>query len=56
MKQAISWMLVLCLVFSSGCSLFSGKNADQADADKELDEVEVKRPPPMWKGCSGRLV
>ncbi|SFG26682.1 D-amino-acid dehydrogenase [Planifilum fulgidum] len=36
-------MLVLCLVFSSGCSLLSGKNVDQADADKESDEVKVKQ-------------
>ena len=36
-------MLVLCLVFGSGCSLLSGKNADQADADKDSDEVEVKQ-------------
>ncbi|SFG60276.1 D-amino-acid dehydrogenase [Planifilum fulgidum] len=36
-------MLVLCLVFSSGCSLLSGKNADQADADKESDGVKVKQ-------------
>jgi len=43
MKQAFSWMLILCLVFSSGCSLLSGKNADQADADKKSNEVEVKQ-------------
>ena len=43
MKRALLWMLVLCLVFSSGCSLLSGKNADQADADKESNEVEVKQ-------------
>ncbi len=41
MKQASSWMLILCLVFSGGCSLLSGKNADQPDADKKSDEVEV---------------
>ena len=34
-------MLILCLVFSGGCSLLSGKNADQPDADKKSDEVEV---------------
>src|SRR5690606_19741289 len=43
MKRALLWMLVLCLVFSSGCSLLSGKNVDQADADKESDEVKVKQ-------------
>jgi len=43
MKRALLWMLVLCLVFSSGCSLLSGKNADQADADKDSNEVEVKQ-------------
>ena len=43
MKQAFSWMLILCLVFSSGCSLISGKNADQSDMDKKSDEVEVKQ-------------
>ncbi|MFO7291412.1 MAG: hypothetical protein C0P67_015695 [Bacillota bacterium] len=36
-------MLILCLVFVSGCSLLSGKNADQTDADKKSDEVEVKQ-------------
>src|SRR5690606_24237196 len=36
-------MLILCLVFSSGCSLISGKNADQSDMDKKSDEVEVKQ-------------
>ena len=40
MKQAFSWILILCLVFSSGCSLLSGKNADQADAGKEKGEVK----------------
>ena len=43
MKRSFSWMLILCLVFSSGCSLLSGKNADQADADKKSDEVKVKQ-------------
>src|SRR5690606_22616273 len=43
MKRTLLWMLVLCLVFSSGCSLLSGKNADQADADKDSNEVEVKQ-------------
>ncbi len=43
MKRALLCMLVLCLVFSSGCSLLSGKNADQADADKDSNEVEVKQ-------------
>src|SRR5690606_1996271 len=43
MKRALLWMLVLCLVFSSGCSLLSGKSADQADADKDSNEVEVKQ-------------
>ncbi len=40
MKRTLLWMLVLCLVFSSGCSLLSGKNADQADAGKEKGEVK----------------
>ncbi|SFG59292.1 hypothetical protein SAMN04488025_1548 [Planifilum fulgidum] len=43
MKQGLLWMLILCLVFVSGCSLLSGKNADQTDEDKESDEVEVKQ-------------
>ncbi|SFG26719.1 D-amino-acid dehydrogenase [Planifilum fulgidum] len=41
MKQAFLWMLALCLIFVSGCSLLSGKNVDQAD--KNSDEEEVKQ-------------
>ena len=41
MKRALLWMLILCLVFSSGCSLLSGQNVDKAD--KKSDEEEVKQ-------------
>ena len=36
-------MLILCLFFVSGCSLLSGKNANQTDADKKSNEMEVKQ-------------
>jgi Ca-activated chloride channel family protein len=42
MKQALSWSLILCLVFTGGCSLLSGEPADKPDADKS-DHDQVKR-------------
>ena len=42
MKKAFSWMLILCLIFSSGCSLLSSEKADNPVAD-ESDNEEVKQ-------------
>ena len=38
MKKSLSWMLILCLVVSGGCSLFSEKNAENTP-----DKGQVKQ-------------
>ena len=44
MKRTLLWMLVLCLVFSSGCSLLSSeKKAADKPASVESDKEEVKQ-------------
>ena len=44
MKKAFSWMLILCLLFSSGCSLLSSeKKAADKPASVESDKEEVKQ-------------
>ncbi|PRX38476.1 Mg-chelatase subunit ChlD [Planifilum fimeticola] len=40
MKKTLSWILTLCLVFSSGCSLYSEKNAVQPDVGEDKGEVK----------------
>ena len=39
MKKVLSWILTLCLVFSSGCSLFSEKNADQTPDKNKVKQA-----------------